>query len=96
MHKVVINSCYGGFGLSDKAKMRLKELGLEFDWECDIPRHHPLLVQVVEELGEKASGTYSKLEVVEIDSNMYRITEYDGFEGVKTPNDREEWVVISD
>lgn len=96
MHKVVINACYGGFGLSDKAIARLKEFGLEFRWEHDIPRHHPLLVQVVEELGKEASGTYSNLEIIEINSNMYRITEYDGFEGVKTPSDHEEWVIISD
>jgi len=96
MHKVVINSCYGGFGLSDKAIARLKELGLEFRWEYDIPRHHPLLVQVVEELGEKASGTYAKLEVVKINSKLYQVTEYDGFENVKTPSDPVEWVVISD
>lgn len=96
MHKVVINSCYGGFGLSDKAKARLKELGLEVEWGYDIPRHHPLLVQVVEELGEKASDTYAKLEVVEINSRLYQVTEYDGFEDIKTPSDHMEWVVISD
>ena len=96
MHKVVINSCYGGFGLSDKAIARLKELGLEFRWEHDIPRHHPLLVQVVEELEDEASGTYAKLEVVEIYSKLYQVTEYDGFEGIKTPSDHVDWVVISD
>ena len=96
MHKVVINSCYGGFGLSDKAVARLKELGLEFRWEHDIPRHHPLLVQVVEELEDEASGSYAKLEVVEIYSKLYQVTEYDGFEGIKTPGDHVDWVVISD
>lgn len=94
MHKVVINSCYGGFGLSDKAISRLKELGLEFRWEHDIPRHHPLLVQVVEELEDEASGSYAKLEVVEIYSKLYQVTEYDGFEGIKTPGDHVDWVVI--
>ena len=96
MHKVVINSCYGGFGLSDKAIARLKDLGLEFRWEHDIPRHHPLLVQVVEELGEKASGSYASLEVLEINSKLYQVTEYDGLEGIKTPGDHVDWVVISD
>ena len=96
MHKVVINSCYGGLGLSDKAIARLKELGLEIEWEHDIPRHHPLLVQVVEELEDEASGTYAKLEVVEIYSKLYQVTEYDGFESIKTPSDPVEWVVISD
>jgi hypothetical protein len=96
MHKVVINSCYGGFGLSDKAIARLKELGLEFKWEHDIPRHHPLLVQVVEEFGEEASGSYAKVEVVEIYSKLYKIDEYDGLESVLTPNDHVGWISVSD
>ena len=96
MTKVVINSCYGGFGLSDKARERLKELGLEFKWQYDIPRHHPLLVQVVEELGEEASDHYAKLKVEEINSNLYKIDEYDGLESVLTPNDNAGWISVFD
>jgi hypothetical protein len=96
MPKVVINSCYGGFGLSDKARARLKELGLEFKWQYDIPRHHPLLVQVVEELGEEASDPYAKLKVEEINSNLYKIDEYDGLESVLTPNDHAGWISVFD
>jgi hypothetical protein len=96
MHKVVINACFGGFGLSNKAVARLRELGLEFQLEWDIPRHHPLLVQVVEELGEKASGSHAKLEVVEINSNLYKIDEYDGLESVSTPKDHAGWISVFD
>lgn len=48
------------------------------DWDT---RHDPALVQVVEELGEEASGRYSKLEIEEIDDDdKYVIDEYDGLE----------------
>jgi len=105
--KVVINRCFGGFGLSDEAMMlyghkkgkqlyRYKSdmhenitminepdrfLTFYFsepnltNWpedktlcvaDCDIPRDDPDLVSVVEELGNRASGQYAKLSVVEI------------------------------
>ena len=42
------------------------------------------LVQVVEELGEKASGPHAELKIVEIpdDVKCWKIEEYDGFESV--------------
>ena len=61
----------------------------------DLPRHDKRLVEVVEKLGEKANRKSSKLEVVEIDSPMYRIDQYDGKERVETP-DSVDWVVIKD
>ena len=49
-------------------------------------RHDPILVQVVEELGsELASGDHAELEIFETESNLYRISEYDGMEYVVTP-----------
>lgn len=51
--------------------------------EC--PRHHPILVQVVEELGERASGSCANLKIAEIEG-LYRIDEYDGNESVVTPD----------
>lgn len=51
----------------------------------DVDRHDPALVQVVEELGDKASGECAKLRIDEV-SGPYRIDEYDGFESVETPN----------
>lgn len=87
--KVVYNACFGGFVLSDKAMTRLKELGSDIDnkYLCwSFPRHNPLLVQVVEELGAEASAWASKLCIKEV-SGPYRIEEYDGAETVYEPDD---------
>lgn len=135
--KVVINKCFGGFGLSDAAYEKLIEYGVPvrkyieqerdsetglykpqplndgeviFDreltpegecslndlyykyksgrsryWDCwiDESRSHPLLLRVVEELGEKANGRCASLTVVEIpDGVEYEISEYDGMEHI--------------
>lgn len=149
--KVVINVCFGGFGLSRAAVARLAELqgrpvfffshartadgGFALDsWEpfkegrsalfftaFDIPnpneilrapsnwhylkqdekiaynalynqhafsdwrsnRTDPLLVRVVEELGERAHGQHAKLKIVEIpDGIEWEIDEYDGREQI--------------
>ncbi len=61
--------------------------------EDELPRHDPRLVQVVEELGDEANGTFADLQVAEIEGNRYRIDEYDGNEGVQTPDDID-WVVV--
>ncbi len=119
--KLVINTCYGGFSLSDAAYERLVELGVPvrkyinqkrnpetlkylpeplnegeiiFDrelspsnegsvdelyhkykpngilgryWETwiDDNRSHPLLLQVVEEMAEKANGRSADLKIIE-------------------------------
>ena len=50
---VVINTCYGGFGLSDRAKNEYMKLAgiTEKDFqERDLPRDDPYLVKVVKEL----------------------------------------------
>lgn len=50
-------------------------------------RQDPILIEVVEELGEKASGRFGSLEVVEIPNNLfYKIDEYDGFETIYYSN----------
>lgn len=84
---IVINTCYGGFGLSTKAHNRYKELvGLgESDdiWDRDISRDDPYLVQVVRELGEDANGTYSTLKIVEVPQEVsWHVDEYDGSEWI--------------
>lgn len=54
-------------------------------WEGWDSRHDPDLVKVVETLGDKASGRYADLEIVEIDDDeKYVIDEYDGFETLIT------------
>ena len=46
-------------------------------------RQDQTLIEVVEELGEKASGRLGELEVVEIpDNSFYKIDEYDGVETI--------------
>lgn len=48
-----------------------------------IPRNDPALVQVVEELGDKAGSRFSKLTVVEVpDDVKWQIEEYDGLEHI--------------
>lgn len=47
----------------------------------DEHREDPILIEVVEELGEKASGRFGNLKVVEIPDDLeYVIDEYDGIE----------------
>ena len=46
-------------------------------------RQDTTLIEVIEELGEKASGRFGALEVVEIPDNYYyKIDEYDGLETI--------------
>ena len=59
----------------------------------DFERNDPILVQVVEELGDKANGRCAKLRIAEVPAGtLYRIDEYDGFESVET-KDSYEWSV---
>ena len=50
-------------------------------------RQDPILIEVIEELGDKASGRFGRLEVVEIPDNCYyKIDEYDGIESIYYSN----------
>ena len=60
----------------------------------DISRHDPMLLQVVSELGEAASGMCTALVIHETKGNRYRIDEYDGFESVQEPDDLE-WIEVA-
>lgn len=122
--KIVINTCYGGFSLSDKAFEKYLQLkGTKFysaegtllgksyytvpkeeyesiyaecvekgDYtDCndlflsmfDIERNDPILIQVVEELGDEANGRCATLKIVEIpDGVQWEIEEYDGVEWI--------------
>jgi hypothetical protein len=88
MAKIVINSCYGGFSLSNMAVKRYEELGGSYQGHNSCDRNDPILVQVVEELGDDANGSCAELEIVELPAGtLYRITEYDGYESIETPED---------
>lgn len=129
--KVILNKCYGGFGISTAGyRLYAKKIGMPLfvykndysnntlvhvDGETDdthldyftvdlgesisrsdIPsdvwsnnylylnleyRDDPVLVEVVEELGEKANGRFASLTVVDIPDDMsYEVTDYDGIE----------------
>ena len=99
--EVVINRCYGGFGISKECCERMAELGSKvakkkledcdrFDgshWcgSIEIPRHDKRLVRAVRELGDKANGEFSKLEIVDfyVPDVPYEITSDDGFESLE-------------
>ena len=145
--KLVINTCFGGFGLSNKAITRYAELigkkvyffktefsgsesrNVPVDEEYnslfakafyipnpdeylkeskkwhemtgeektkhnerysevsfsarDLKRNDPILVKVVEELGEKANGRCAQLKIVEVPDDIeWQVEEYDGNEHV--------------
>ncbi len=82
--KVVINICYGGYGLSKVAKDMYTDLknqkGEKVDW---YNRDDEDLISVVEKLGEEANDRHSKLKIVEIPFDCkYTILDYDGCETV--------------
>ena len=80
--KVVINRCYGGFGLSKKA---VKDLGCESPYDYDDNRTAPELIKLIEEKGsEYCSDNGAKLKVVEIPDDVdWYIDEYDGVETIE-------------
>lgn len=129
--KVVVNRCYGGFGLSTEATLRYyKEkfggdlypyhggctvggvphvrlmppykaanIMVHFSKEdlgdviVDIPnrsyyscrpeRNDPVLVRIVEEMREAASGECADLEIVEIPDDVeWEVHDYDGMESI--------------
>lgn len=74
-------------------KMTMDEQHEVWFRDKDIDRADSILVQVVEELGEKASGRCARLKIQELPKGtMYRIDEYDGFESVET-RDAVDWNV---
>ena len=132
--KIVINRCFGGYGLSHQAVMRYLELKCitvypeqsEGHWKFwtywlvkpegrfevkeneefyamsmeerqahnqkysdetfgdrDISRNDPVLIQVIQELGDAANGEHAELAIVEIPDDVeWEISEYDGREHV--------------
>ena len=65
----------------------------DFDNRHTIERHDPILIQVVETLGDKANGKCAKLRIAELSGRQYRVDEYDGYETVVEP-DGYDWKCI--
>lgn len=93
--KVVINRCYGGFGLSDECAIALgavlKQLGDYFyqefpngKWAQDY-RTDPKLIRLMETKGsEWCSGSFAELKVVEVPDDVeWEIRDYDGMETIE-------------
>lgn len=121
--KIVLNRCFGGFGLSDKAIKSCISRGMTVTTyskegelkskEADfvkLPRDkkgkgffkdnefytnknsdkdfrvNPILIEVIEKLGESANAQCAELEIIDIpftDCDGWEITEYDGKERVE-------------
>ena len=80
------------YSMTRDERIQYNQMHSEQTWNYrDIPRHDPILVQVVEELGEKANGSHANLCIAEVDG-PYRIDEYDGNESVETPSSYD-WIV---
>ena len=83
--KVVINKCFGGFSLSKEA---CDFLGLDWNedrqaYRDDDRRTDTKLIECVETLGYKASGTFAALKIVEVPDDVnWEIDSYDGVETI--------------
>lgn len=85
--KVVLNKCYGGFGVSVAVMNMLEDFGLDYDMVYDDynTRFNKDLINIIEEYGTNfCSGYVSNLQIVEISDNItdYKIKEYDGYETI--------------
>lgn len=84
--EIVINSCYGGFGLSDRALIEYKKMaGISQNdfFDRDISRDDPYLIKIVRSLGMAANGSHANLKIVEIPADIdWLVQEYDGLEWV--------------
>jgi hypothetical protein len=91
--KIVINACFGGFGLSDEAIAMWRERKGIADTERptyvdEIERDDADLIAVVEALGPEKAGDdrYARLKVVEVpmwlQEKGWHIEEYDGSEHI--------------
>ena len=85
--KIAINTCFGGFGLSEKAtELYKKSKGIDsFSYlsNYDIDRDDPDLIAIIEKLGKEANDEFAELSIVEIPAGVkWIIEEYDGLEHI--------------
>lgn len=93
--KVLVNKCYGGFGISKEAKVLFcKKVDITYDeyllytlrdvlHSTVLVRCLDVLIEVIEELGNLANGFGAKIEIIEIPIDVeFQIEEYDGMEWI--------------
>ena len=85
--EIMLNTCNGEFSFSDAAmdeyRKRCPEKEKVDYWNMD--RHDPVMVQIVKEMGKRANGSRSKIELKKIPLEYlhhYVIAEDDGLEVV--------------
>lgn len=83
--RIAINSCYGGFDVSEKAKEMFNISTNEvFKYRCGDNRTDEKLLSAIDELGAEVNTDTSDLEIVEVpdDATDYVVIEDDGKESV--------------
>lgn len=77
--KIVINTCFGGFGIRDDIIEKYNLYGIN---EEDL-RTNYILIDLIES-GKEVSAEYADLQVVDIpdESTDYIIDDYDGMESI--------------
>lgn len=94
MIKVAINTSDIGISLSLEGLARFIEIcpnhpcildidDLEIDIDA-IDRHDPVLIQVIEELGEKANGDFTNFKIIKLEDSEYEIISRDNSEKIIT------------
>jgi hypothetical protein len=89
--EVLYNTCYGGWGISDKAmelyKLRnINDNSIELVYDELLCRTDPILIQIYNELGDEMNTKWCKIKIKKIPKkyeNYYFISEYDGKECVE-------------
>ena len=101
--KIVINTCYGGFGVSKKF---LDYYNIPYIDYFGTPRVKQgcfqnirtdnRLIEFIEKFGaEAASGLFSNLKIVEIPrGTMYKIIDYDGYEDIEY-KESDDWSIAT-
>ena len=88
---ILLNKCYGGFGLSEEFLNEYPEYKDERrNWSHDSFRTNMELMDRVKYFGiHRASGEYSNLSIVSIPDDVtdWRMQEYDGYEYIEYVKD---------
>ena len=84
---IMYNTCYGGFSVSEAALEEYRRQCPEAqEVSCySVERHDPVMVGIVQRMGERANGQCAKINLKEISAEylgFYEIDAYDGMEHV--------------